>query len=95
MTIMEVNSGSAYIFERNTNGADMWGEVTKLTASDAAANDFFGTSVAISGDTAIVGANVNDDTGSDSGSAYIFERNTNGVDMWGEVAETHRFRCRR
>ena len=42
-------------------------------------------SVAISGDTAIVGACFNDDTGTDSGSAYIFERNTNGANMWGEV----------
>ena len=50
------DSGSAYIFSRNTNGADMWGQVQKLTASDAAADDQFGNSVSISVDTAIVGA---------------------------------------
>jgi hypothetical protein len=46
---------------------------TKLTASDAAAGDFFGVSVALSGDTAVVGARFHDDTGRASGSAYVFE----------------------
>jgi hypothetical protein len=32
-------SGSAYIFTRNQSGGDLWGEVAKLTASDAAAGD--------------------------------------------------------
>ena len=45
---------------------------TKLTASDAAEDDWFGYSVAISGNTAIVGARYDDDGGSDSGSAYVF-----------------------
>ena len=47
-------SGSAYIFERNESGG--WTETQKLTASDAAEGDFFGGSVSISGDRAIVGA---------------------------------------
>jgi len=46
-----------------------------LTASDASAKDWFGFSVSISGDIVIVGANGDDDNGSLSGSAYIFERN--------------------
>ena len=49
-----------------------------MTASDAASNDAFGSSVSISGDCAIVGALGNDDDGSGSGSAYIFERNESG-----------------
>ncbi len=48
---------------------------TKLTASDGMAIDFFGFSVAISGDRAIVGAYQDDDGGTDSGSAYIYEWN--------------------
>jgi hypothetical protein len=67
-----VNSGSAYIFSRDEGGADNWGEVEKLTASDGALNAFFGNSVSISGDTAIVGAHADDDNGRFSGSAYIF-----------------------
>ena len=54
-----------------------WGqcaEEQKLTASDAATNDGFGVSVAVSGDTALVGAYANDDAGTDSGSAYVYVR---------------------
>ena len=47
-------------------------EQAKLTALDAAAYDYFGSSVAISGDYAIVGAYGNDGNGSYSGSAYMF-----------------------
>jgi len=49
---------------------------TKLTASDAAAGDQFGWSVSVGGDTAIVGSAFDDDGGSFSGSAYIFESST-------------------
>ena len=64
-------SGSAYVFTRN---ATVWSQQAKLTASDAATSDFFGTSVSVSGDTALVGANGDDDGGSASGSAYVFVR---------------------
>ncbi|MDH3528900.1 MAG: PxKF domain-containing protein [Acidobacteriota bacterium] len=62
------DSGAAYIFVKN---AGSWTQQKKLTASDAAANDRFGWSVAISGDTAIIGADRDDNYGS----AYIFVRN--------------------
>ena len=74
-------SGAAYIFEKS--GAS-WGEAAKLTASDATGYDLFGCSVSISGEAAIVGAQGNDDNGSWSGSAYIFEK-ASGV--WTEVAK--------
>ena len=48
---------------------------TKLTASDGTAYDFFGNSVSISDDTAVVGAVEDDDKGVDSGSAYVFRYN--------------------
>lgn len=78
-----VDAGSAYIFQRS---GSQWGQncagaslvcrqSQKLTASDAAAGDRFGDAVAISGETAIVGALFNDVAGADSGSAYIFQRN--------------------
>jgi hypothetical protein len=62
------SSGSAYLFD-TTTGA----QIAKLTASDAAANDVFGAAVAISGGIAIVGAWGDDDNGSASGSAYLFD----------------------
>jgi len=65
------SSGSAYIFQKN--GAS-WGQQAKLTASDGTSSDYFGISVSISGDYAIVGAYSDDDMGSSSGSAYIFQR---------------------
>ncbi|MBW4442205.1 MAG: DUF4347 domain-containing protein [Plectolyngbya sp. WJT66-NPBG17] len=66
------NSGSAYIHQFNGTS---WVQQSKLTASDGAASDFFGYSVAISGNTAIVGSYFDDDKGTDSGSAYIYQFN--------------------
>jgi hypothetical protein len=63
------SSGSAYIFSFD---GSQWIERAKLTASDGAAWDYFGYSVAIDGNTAIVGAYGDDDKGYYSGSAYIF-----------------------
>ena len=63
-------SGSAYIFELS---GGTWSETQKLLASDAAANDNFGKAVSISGDKVIIGCHQDDDDGSASGSAYIFE----------------------
>ena len=63
------NSGSAYIF--SWDGTD-WVEQQKLTASDGYSNDYFGYTVSISGNYAIVGAYQDDDNGDNSGSAYIF-----------------------
>lgn len=78
-------SGSSYVFERSEGGTDHWGEVTKLTASDAAEYDFFGGRVAISGDTIVIGASGDDDGGDSSGAAYIFERNEGGIGQWGQL----------
>jgi hypothetical protein len=50
------NTGAAYIFERNQGGAQNWGQVQKLTASDAAGGDDFGSSVAINAETVVIGA---------------------------------------
>ena len=50
----------------------------KLRRSDAAAGDWFGRSVSISGDVAIVGAYQDDDGGGNSGSAYAYERQADG-----------------
>lgn len=64
-------SGSAYIFKRN---GTVWVEQAKLTASDAAAFDWFGYSVSIDAGFTIISSRWDDDKGSKSGSAYIFRR---------------------
>ena len=81
------SSGSAYVFSRDHGGADKWGEIAKLTASDGAENDWFGCSVCIFGDYIVIGAYYDDDNGVDSGSAYVFSRNEGGPDNWGEIAK--------
>ena len=84
------NAGAAYVFERNQGGPDDWGEVKKLTASDGQAGDEFGNSVAISGDTAVVGAYQEDAGGGvldEFGAAYVFQRDEGGPNNWGEVAK--------
>ena len=62
------SSGSAYLFDTITGQ-----QIAKLLPDDGAADDVFGISVAISGTTAIVGAHLDDDKGTDSGSAYLFD----------------------
>ncbi|MGD8795018.1 MAG: FG-GAP repeat protein, partial [Anaerolineae bacterium] len=84
---MSDDRGAAYVFERNDGGADNWGEVKKLLASDTWAGDEFGQSVAISGDTIVVGAHLEDGADYERGAAYVYERNVGGGDNWGQVAK--------
>jgi len=62
--------GSAYVFTRTGTA---WTQQAKLTASDGAAEDYFGY-VSLDGNTALIGASGDDDNGIDSGSAYMFTR---------------------
>ena len=73
-------SGSAYIFTRNVAGdlTASWSQFAKLLPSDGAVNDRFGVSVALDGDTVVVGAHLDDDNGVDRGSAYTFTRDVAG-----------------
>ena len=76
------DSGAAYVFVRS---AGAWSQQAYLKASQVTANDNFGISVAISGDTVVVGATGEDgsatgvngtvnETAVDSGAAYVFVR---------------------
>jgi hypothetical protein len=76
-------SGSAYIFERQPNGS--WVEVAKLRASNPGTEDFFGRTVSLSGNQALIGAPGDSSTANSAGAAYVFERDVNGV--WNEVAK--------
>jgi len=82
----DIRKGSAYLFAKDEGGSGNWGQVKKLVASDGEANDYFGRSVALSGDTALVGAEREDSAGaaSDSGSAYLFQRDQGGAGNWGQ-----------
>ena len=85
------SSGSAYVFTRTIAGdlASNWTQVDKLNATDGDAGDEFGYSVSIDGDTVVIGAFGHDDKGSDSGSAYVYTRDTAGdlTSTWTQVAK--------
>jgi hypothetical protein len=65
------HSGSAYVF---THTGTTWTQQAKLLPSDGVADAQFGIATAISGDTAFIGANRDDDMGFQSGSVYVFTR---------------------
>jgi hypothetical protein len=68
--------GVAYVYRYDGTG---WVEEQKLLASDGSAGrDFFGSSVAVSGDVAVIGANDDDDNGFGSGSAYVYRYDGTG-----------------
>jgi len=73
--------GSAYVFHR-VNGS--WVEQTKLTASTQFWGDAFGTSVAVDGDTIVVGAPGTMDSGWSDARAYVYRHD--GF-SWNEEAE--------
>ena len=76
-----VDPGAAYVFRRA--GAS-WVFDAKLTASDAAAGGHFGHSVAIDGETLVVGAWGDAAFGDESGAAYVFSRQDG---TWAEAAK--------
>ena len=66
------NAGQAYVFTRSGSA---WSEQAILSASDKSANGSFGTSVAVRGDTAVIGATAADPGGTNNaGQAYVFAR---------------------
>jgi len=79
-------NGSAYVFSKPANGWISMTETAKLTASDGVIlNDAFGRSVSISGDQIVVGADLNDVSAQNSGSAYVFSKPISG---WITMTET-------
>ena len=78
------DSGLAYVFERQADGP--WIESAILDPSNGGGRDseWYGFSVAVSADTAVVGARFNDDHGHNAGAANVFERQADG--SWIEVA---------
>lgn len=81
------DGGSVVLYERDAGGADSWGQIAEVTASDAVEYGFFGTALALDGGTLVVGASLlnTPSGGEESGAAYVFERNALTGD-WEEVA---------
>ncbi|MCX7554183.1 FG-GAP repeat protein [Marinicella sp. S1101] len=64
------DSGSAYVFDFDESN---WIQTAKLTATDGFVSDFFGYSVSLSGNRALIGAWSDNNEGVDSGSSYVFD----------------------
>ncbi len=69
---MASQGGAVFIFEHD--GSNNWTEYQVIYSSDIAAQDYFGYDLDLNGDKLIVGAYGDDDKGTLSGSAYIFEK---------------------
>jgi hypothetical protein len=80
------DQGAAFVFVKPGSGWANATETAKLTASDGAAGDHLGTSVAASGDTVVAGAPFADaGANSNQGAAYVFVKPGSG---WANAAET-------
>jgi len=86
------DAGAVYVFgDTTTDTLGGFALLDRLLASDAAPDDELGISVALGGDTVVAGAWLADDGGSESGAAYVFERDDAGTpddpldDAWVET----------
>ncbi len=73
-----IDTGAAYVFHRT--GTNIWDDESRISASDAEADDLFGSSVSINGDTAFIGAPSESQGSLLTGAAYIFYRT--GTNTW-------------
>ena len=79
------SQGAAYVFMMPAGGWVNMTQTAELTASDGAANDFFGLSVAISGSTIVAGAYFHQVGSNRQGAAYVFTRPAGG---WVNMTQT-------
>lgn len=78
--------GAAYVFVR---GGGVWSQQQELTASDGAADDVFGSSLSVSGDTVVVGAPQKTVSSSAwQGAAYVFVRSGGSWSLQRELSAT-------
>ena len=84
-------TGVTYVFDQDHGGPNAWGEAARLTGQphpDPAVRDRFGSSVAISQDTVVVGA-LTPYTGLNSNFspslAYVYSRDPGGQNAWSTV----------
>ena len=85
-------SGAAFVFERDAGGPGNWGLTQQLLSPNPQPFGRFGSGVAISGDTIVVGARVEASPAGipgsvKSGTAYVFERDLGGPGTWGVAAQ--------
>ncbi|MEQ9442911.1 MAG: Ig-like domain-containing protein, partial [Cyclobacteriaceae bacterium] len=72
-------AGSFQLTYAKNESDQTFGQIQKIFANDTEAHDYFGISASISDDFAIIGASRDNDNGYESGAAYIFKKNGDGV----------------
>lgn len=75
------NAGSVYVYTRS---GTIWTQQAKLTANDASPDSWFGSSVAIDGDTILIGAEIEEENGPNAGAVYVF---TGSGSSWTQQAK--------
>ena len=80
-------AGSTYLFRRDEGGSDNWGLIKKIVADDPQNTDRFGRTTAFYEDMLIVSSHLNNESGVDSGSVYVFQQDQGGASNWGQVTE--------
>ncbi|MBN2668603.1 MAG: T9SS type A sorting domain-containing protein [Bacteroidales bacterium] len=79
------STGAAFIFERDQNGADQWGQWTVKFANIPSSSEYFGSAVDLSDTILVVGA-YNSNAGlSGCGAAYVFYKDNGSPGDWGQV----------
>jgi hypothetical protein len=77
----ENSTGRAYVYEWD---GTTWSESAQLVAGDRQSGDYYGVSVDITGDLAVVGATSEDEGGASAGAAYVYERSAG---TWSQAAK--------
>ncbi len=78
-------AGAVYVFKRDGNN---WIQQARLEATNRIINDYFGSSVSISNDYIIVGAENKDINGTKTGAAYIYKRTGTTWNLQSELVAT-------
>ncbi len=85
--INTTETGAVYLFARDAGGENNWGETHRIAPAGLTTGSRFGYSVALYGDLLAVGApdeDINGD-GTTTGGVFLFGRNVDGPDAWGEI----------
>jgi hypothetical protein len=78
------SAGKVYVYRRDPSGADAWPHAETLSASDPSSSAYFGSDLALAGDTLLVAApGTTIDSRQNQGAVYAFERDVSG--SWDEI----------
>jgi hypothetical protein len=87
ITGIRYQSGAAYVFDGCGDAG--WRQTARLIGDSL--DTFFGSAVALDRGTAVVGATANNEHGTFTGAAYVFEQDAGGPNRWGRLASLSAF----